>query len=50
MGWADPERGVSVGLITSGKAIVYPELGRFLGVMSRVASEVPKLPAPEFAF
>jgi CubicO group peptidase (beta-lactamase class C family) len=50
MGWADPERGVSVGLITSGKAIVYPELGRFLGVMSRVASEVPKLPEPEFAF
>ena len=50
MGWADPERGVSVGLITSGKAVVYPELGRFLGVMSRVASEVPKLPAPEFAF
>ncbi len=50
MGWADPERGVSVGLITSGKAVVYPEIGRFLGVMSRVASEVPKLPAPEFAF
>ena len=50
LGWADPERGVSAGLITSGKAIVYPELGRFLGVMSRVASDVPKLPAPEFAF
>jgi CubicO group peptidase (beta-lactamase class C family) len=50
MGWADPERGVSVGLITSGKAVVYPEIGRFLGIMSRVASEVPKLPAPEFAF
>jgi CubicO group peptidase (beta-lactamase class C family) len=42
VGWADPERGVSVGLITSGKAIVYPELRRFLGVMGRIASEVPK--------
>ena len=43
MGWADPERGVSVGLITSGKAIVYPEVHRFLGIMSRIAGEVPKV-------
>jgi CubicO group peptidase (beta-lactamase class C family) len=47
MGWADPERGISGGLITSGKAIVYPELPRFYGVMQRIASEVPKVPASE---
>lgn len=43
MGWADPERGVSVGLITSGKPMLYPELPRFLGVMQRIASTVPKV-------
>jgi CubicO group peptidase (beta-lactamase class C family) len=47
MGWADPERGISGGLITSGKAIVYPELPRFYGLMQRIASEVPKVPADE---
>ena len=30
MGWADPERGISAALITSGKAIVYPEVHRVL--------------------
>ena len=44
MGWADPERGISGGLITSGKAILYPEVHRFYGVMQRIASEVPKVP------
>ena len=29
MGWADPERGLAAGLVTSGKAILYPELPRF---------------------
>lgn len=47
MGWADPERAVSVGLVNSGKAIIYPELPRFYGVMQRIASEVPKVPANE---
>jgi CubicO group peptidase (beta-lactamase class C family) len=50
MAWADPERGVSVGLITSGKAVVYPEVARFYGVMQTIASEVPKLPRAEWAF
>ena len=45
MGWADPERGISGGLITSGKAILYPEVHRFYGIMQRIASEVPKIPA-----
>ena len=44
MGWADPERGISGGLITSGKAIVYPEVHRFYGVMQRIAADVPKVP------
>jgi CubicO group peptidase (beta-lactamase class C family) len=46
MGYADPERGISVGLITTGKAIVYPELPRFYGLMQRIASEVPKVEQP----
>jgi len=50
MGWADPERGISVGLITSGKPIVYPEVARFYGIMQRIASEVPKLPVDERPF
>ena len=43
MGWADPERGISGGLVTSGKAILYPEVHRFYGVMQRIASVVPKV-------
>jgi CubicO group peptidase (beta-lactamase class C family) len=48
MGWADPERAISAALITSGKAILYPELPRFYGVMSTIASEVPKVPRSEW--
>ncbi len=50
MGWADPERGLSGGLITSGKALVYPEVHRFYGLMQRIASEVPKIPESERPF
>jgi CubicO group peptidase (beta-lactamase class C family) len=50
MGWADPERGVSVGLVNSGKALIYPEVHRFLGVMQTIASEIPKLPVSERPF
>jgi CubicO group peptidase (beta-lactamase class C family) len=49
-GWADPERALSAALITSGKAIVYPEVLRFYGVMQRIASEVPKVPRAALAF
>ena len=45
MGYADPERGISVGLTTSGKPIIYPEFPRFYGVMQTIASEIPKVPA-----
>ncbi len=47
VGWADPERGLSAALITSGKALVYPELPRFYAVMQRIASIVPKVPDDE---
>jgi CubicO group peptidase (beta-lactamase class C family) len=47
MGWADPERGISVGLINSGKALVYPEVARFYAVMQRISSTVPKVPPSE---
>jgi CubicO group peptidase (beta-lactamase class C family) len=47
MGWADPERGLSGGLITSGKPIIYPELPRFYGVMQRIATEAPKVAGSE---
>lgn len=50
MGWADPERGISAALVTSGKPVVYPELPRFLGVMSTVTSECPKVPESELLF
>ena len=50
MGWADPERALSAALITSGKAIVYPELPRFYGVMQKIASVTPKAPAGSRAF
>jgi CubicO group peptidase (beta-lactamase class C family) len=50
MGWTDPERGISCALITSGKAVVYPGVHRFLGVMQTVASEVPKLDPSERPF
>src|SRR4051794_7402143 len=48
MGWADPERDISVGLITTGKAILYPEVPRFYGLMQRIASEVPKTSSPSW--
>ena len=50
MGWADPERGISGGLITSGKALIYPEVHRFYGLMQRIASTVPKIAASERPF
>ncbi len=49
-GLGRPERGISVGLITTGKAIIYPEVYRFFGVMQTIASEVPKLPVAERPF
>jgi CubicO group peptidase (beta-lactamase class C family) len=50
VGWADPERGVSAALLTSGKAIVYPDIYRFWGVMQSIAAEIPKLPPSQRPF
>jgi len=50
MGWADPERGISGALVTSGKAILYPEVHRFYGVMQGIASRVPKVPEADRHF
>lgn len=50
MGWTDPERGISGGLINSGKAIVYPEVPRFYGLMQRITSTVPKIPPSDRPF
>jgi CubicO group peptidase (beta-lactamase class C family) len=50
MGWADPERALSAALITSGKALVYPGVQRFYGLMQKIASTVPKAPASSRAF
>src|SRR5947199_3334668 len=50
MGWADPERGISGGLINSGKAIVYPEVPLFYRVMQTIASKIPKIPESERPF
>jgi CubicO group peptidase (beta-lactamase class C family) len=44
MGWADPERGISCGLITSGKALLYPEVPRFYWVMQTISASLPKIP------
>jgi CubicO group peptidase (beta-lactamase class C family) len=50
MGWADPERAISVGVITSGKPALYPEMHRFYGLLTRITKESPKAPAGERAF
>ncbi|MDG3011575.1 beta-lactamase family protein [Rhodococcus sp. D2-41] len=42
LGWADPDRAVSVGLITSGKPVLYPEMFTFLAIPARIATETPK--------
>lgn len=43
MGWADPERALSVGLITTGKSVVYPEVARFWEIGHRIGLEAKPL-------
>ncbi|MHB8695006.1 MAG: serine hydrolase domain-containing protein [Solirubrobacteraceae bacterium] len=50
VGWADPQRGISCGLITSGKAIIYPEVARFWGLMNAIATQIPDVPVSERPF
>ena len=42
LGWADPERGLSVGLITSGKPILHPGLPLLWALTRRIGQEAPK--------
>lgn len=44
LGWADPERRISVGLITTGKSVLYPELLRFWEVAHRIGIECAPVP------
>ncbi len=43
LGWADPARDISVGMITTGKAALYPEVGRWWQVMNRIGKECSKV-------
>jgi CubicO group peptidase (beta-lactamase class C family) len=40
--WADPERHLSVAIMTSGKPVLYPEMHRALALVYAIASECPK--------
>jgi CubicO group peptidase (beta-lactamase class C family) len=40
--WADPERGLSAGLISSGKPGQDPEAKRFTALMDTIAAEIPR--------
>ena len=42
LGWADPERGISAALLTSGKPVVYPELFFTFDVLRRIGNACPK--------
>jgi CubicO group peptidase (beta-lactamase class C family) len=43
LSWADPQRALSVAMITTGKAAVYPEVGRVLQVPRRIGKEASKV-------
>jgi CubicO group peptidase (beta-lactamase class C family) len=44
MGWADPVRRISVGLMTSGKAFLYPELRHLAAVTKQIGVACPAEP------
>lgn len=48
--WADPERALSVAVLTSGKPILYPELIRWMGLLYAITSETPKVRESDLAF
>ena len=43
LGWADPERALSVGLITSGKPMLHPALGDLWLFTRAIGQEAPKV-------
>lgn len=46
LAWADPERELSVGLITSGKPVLHPGLPLLWGLTRRIGLEAPKVERP----
>ena len=50
LGWADPERALSAGLITSGKPVLYPELPSLWAVTRRIGREAPRSQESALAF
>jgi CubicO group peptidase (beta-lactamase class C family) len=50
LAWADPERALSVALITSGKPALYPELREVWNVTRRIGLEAPKVERSALAF
>ena len=47
LAWADPERAISVAVMTNGKPALYPELARFYNLMQRITSVAPKVAREE---
>ncbi len=43
LGWADPERALSVGLLTSGKPLLHPALGQLWLLTRAIGQEAPKV-------
>jgi CubicO group peptidase (beta-lactamase class C family) len=43
LGWADPERAISVGLMTSGKPMLHPALGELWLLTRAIGQEAPKV-------
>ncbi len=41
--WADPDRGLAAGLISSGKPGRDPEAGRYTALMNRITAEIPRM-------
>ncbi len=39
--WADPQRGLAAGLVSSGKPGRHPEAGRYTALLNRITAEIP---------
>lgn len=38
--WADPQRGLAAGLVSSGKPGRHPEAGRYTALLDTIAAEI----------
>jgi CubicO group peptidase (beta-lactamase class C family) len=50
LGWADPERGISAALLTSGKPLLYAEIYDLWNLTRKIGAECPKEPRSELKF